>query len=55
MPSVLYFMLHYIIICTVVPVVFVQVHSLKCLENEDLENGYLENEDLENAALLYSS
>ena len=54
MPSVLDFMLHYIIIC-VVPVVPVQVRSVKCLENEDLENGYLENEDLENAALLYSS
>ena len=45
MPSVLDFMLHYIIICIVVPVVPVQVHSVKCLENEDLEN----------AALPYSS
>ena len=52
MPSVLDFMLHYIIIC-VVPVIPVQVRSVKCLE--DLENGYLENEGLENAALLYSS
>ena len=56
MPSVLDFMLHYIIICTcVVPVVPVQVRSVKCLEDGDLENGYLENEGLENAALLYSS
>ena len=54
MPSVLDFMLHYIIIC-VAPVVPVQVRSVKCLEDEDLENGYLENEGLENAALLYSS
>lgn len=52
MPSVLDFMLHYIIIWIVVPV---QVPSVKCLEKEDLENGYLESEDLENAALLYSS
>ena len=50
MPSVLDIMLHYIIICIVVPVVPVQVHYVKRLENDDLENGYLESE-----ALLYSS
>ena len=48
MASVLDIMLHYIIICIVVPAVLVQVHYVKRLENDDLENGYLENK-----ALLY--
>ena len=34
MPSVLDIILHYIIIYIVVPVVPVQVHYVKCLENE---------------------